>query len=141
MKWEESGRSDTFFQRDDLTEVGDNEIEQAEDEEFATGDEAEVTRDDEGVDETEEVAVDEDSNEEEDAEAEENEEEKSRRESRGSECSDYEQWVENNLLIPSSDEEPLDYNPGENSTALRIIDPLPRDSSGRVIRDPAQEGR
>ena len=141
MKWDESGRSNTFFQGDDLTEVGDYEGEQREDdEEFATGDEAEVTRDDEEIEDTEEVAMDENSNEE-NEEAEEDEEEKSRRESRGSECSDYEQWVENNLLIPSSYEEPLDYNPGESSTALRIIDPLPRDSSGSIIRDPEQEGR
>ena len=75
-------------------------------------------------------------------EAEENEEgseRQPRRESRGSECSDYEQWVEDNLLIPGSDEERLGYNPGEGSTALRIIDPLPRDRAGRMIREPEDE--
>lgn len=40
MKWEESGRSDTFFQRDDLTEVGNEDKQREEDDEdFATGDE------------------------------------------------------------------------------------------------------
>ena len=135
MKWEESGKSDTFFMPEDLTEVGQDDMGNEQDEAFMTGDEAEVTRDDA---EEEEVAVDDEDNEEE-GEEEEDCEVQSRAGSRGSECSDYEQWTRDHLLLPDSDEEPLDYNPAPGSTALRIISPRPRDSAGRLIQTSEDE--
>ena len=116
-----------------------------------TGDEAEVTRDategeaQENSNENEEVAVDDDaSNKSNEEEVEVDDDQgcvrQPRTESRGSKCSDYEQWVADNLLLPDLENEELfDYNPAEASTALRMIDLLPRDSAGRIIEDPKDE--
>ena len=133
MKWEESGRSDTFFMPEDLTEVGQDDMGEEQEE---AGHEAEVTRNDaeekrklQWMMKTMKKKV---------------KKKKTVRRSqeqpqRGSECSDYEQWTRDHLLLPDSDEEPLDYNPAPGSMALRIISPRPRDSAGRLIQTSGNE--
>ena len=114
MKFEESGRSDTFFHDDEHTGHGTEVVRE--------------TRPTSAMHDDQHVARNAGENE----EAESEPQSIPRLRSRGSEMSDFETWNEAQMISSSSE---FEYNPGESSTALRIVSP------GEMNQEEEEAGR
>ena len=115
MKFEEGGRSDTFFHDDEHTSHGTEIVREARPTSTMHDDQhvARNARESEG-EESEPQSI-------------------PRLRSRGSEMSDFETWNEAQMISSSSE---FEHNPGESSTALRIVSP---GESNRVERPENEE--